>query len=1182
MIIKRLELQGFKTFPERTKVVFHPGITAIIGPNGTGKSNIVESIQWVLGGQRVKTVRGEKADDAIFTGNTKRPAMGMADVTLVLQGDGEEMQINHRVFRTGESEYRLGGKTVRLKDIQDELWKKSISENKYFVIEQGAIGSFVTSKPTEKRALIEEAAGTAFYKDKKRQAENKLEDSQQNLVRLEDIIAEVAKAKNSLARQAGAAERYRKLRERIRELTALHFRRRSEQLLAGQQEVQAQYDALLAAERELAARLATEEKDVNTKRKEAWDLEQAMKQGQEALYALKSQIARFEAEREREAKRIEYFEERRAKASADTDELLAGLLILERDLIQAQSDLSSQTEVLARKEREAADLEAAHRETEAATAPWAKKVEAARSEYLQKFAEVTAAKNEGAKLEKELEIIRRQEERLSQKREETRRRIEEKDKEIAALEERCSATEREADGQDKALCELRARHLELLTSIEILQETIRGLKDKRDEDAYHLQALRKLEEKERAAEPLYDAEGAIGFFTDLLESDPSDAPLIDVFWKDEARATIISADKLLSNLAGRELRGNFLLVPEIPVEHAPEALRGEPGVVGALAARLRPKPALAGRMPRLHDAIIVREIRDAVPLWLRHPDLNFVSLQGDVLFSSGLLKLGSRKEGLFTLSQEIRDLERRIGRRDEEIAPYASRLEDSLGEKQQLEAEIEAGQARLAEFRKAALQIEKDLALGLAEKDNLANDLALSAHELEVLGLDRTGFTAKGDSHAQAVRGLEEEAQALLARSENEEEDFSRHREKSNREANLFLELRGTIDVIRERIANLDALHRSLSQRKDAAGAKINALQDEIRASEAEEARLREIVLQAGDKAVALEVERGRRDAENAETEERLALVRKDAGRAEEALGGLRDEYERKKDERMTWEVRKAELDRDLVNLEETCWQELKKTIQEVKAETPPSATTGLSEPSATTGSEPGGESGEPVDFEVELEDAREKLLRYGAVNLMAEEEYASQKERYDFLMQQKTDLTSSISQTREAIFKIDDESRNRFMTALGEVNTYFQDLFQTLFKGGSAEVKLLDEANPLESGVEVIAQPPGKKVQNMGLLSGGEKSLTSLAFLFALFRYKPTPFCILDEVDAALDEANLARFLDLMRTIKTETQFIIITHNYKTMEVADYIYGTTMEEPNCTRVFSMKLERKAGPEKRD
>jgi chromosome segregation protein len=262
----------------------------------------------------------------------------------------------------------------------------------------------------------------------------------------------------------------------------------------------------------------------------------------------------------------------------------------------------------------------------------------------------------------------------------------------------------------------------------------------------------------------------------------------------------------------------------------------------------------------------------------------------------------------------------------------------------------------------------------------------------------------------------------------------------------------------------------------------------------------------------------------------------------------------------MTWEIKKAETDRDLVNLEEACWQELKKTLQEVKAETP-------------------AEEPESGDVEAELEEAKDKLSKYGAVNLMAEEEYAAQKERYEFLVQQKKDLTESIAQTKEAILKIDEESRQRFLLALGEVNTHFQDLFAALFKGGTAEVKLLDETNPLESGVDVIAQPPGKKVQNMGLLSGGEKSLTSLAFLFALFRYKPTPFCILDEVDAALDEVNLARFLDLMRTIKADTQFIIITHNYKTMEVADYIYGTTMEEPNVTKIFSMKLEKKGEAE---
>ena len=1170
MIIKRLELQGFKTFPERTKVIFHPGITAIIGPNGTGKSNIVESMQWVLGGQRVKTVRGEKADDAIFTGNTKKPAMGMADVTLVLQGEGEEMQINHRVFRTGESEYRLGGKIVRLKDIQDELWKKSISENKYFVIEQGAIGTFVTSKPNEKRALIEEAAGTAFYKDKKRQAENKLEDSSQNLVRLEDIVAEVSRAKNSLARQAGAAERYRKLRERIRELTAVHFRRRSEQLLAGQQEVQTRYEELFAAERELLAAVGHEEKDVSLRRKEAWELEQALKQGQETLYAQKSQIARLEAERDRESKRIEYFGERRTKAAADTDEFLAELLVLERDLIQAREDLSVQIEAHTRKEQDAADLEAARRETEAATAPWARKVEAAREDYLQKFAEVTAAKNEGAKLEKEIEIIRRQEERLGQRRTETQRRLGDKETEIAALEERRAATEREAAARENGLHDLQTRRLELTAQLEVLHETMRGLKEKRDEDACHLQALRKLEEKERSSEPLYDAEGALGFFTDLLESDPADAPLIDVFWKEEARALVISTDELLRNLTGREIRGNFLLLAELPAERMPEELRLAPGVVGGLAARLRPNAKLAGRMPRLQDAVIVDRIQAAIPLWLRHPSRNFVSLQGDVLFSSGLLKLGSRKEGIFTLSQEIRELERRIGSRDEDIVPFAARLEEGLRDKRRLEADAAAGASFLAEGRKAAFQIERDLALAQSDKDNLTNDLALSAHELEMLGFDQSGFTARGDSHAQAVRGLEEEAQALRARAENEEAEFSRHRERSVREANLVLELRGALDVIRERIGNLQALDRGLAQRREASAAKINVLQDEIRTAEAEEARLRELVVELGDKSVGLEGDRSRQEAALAGNEDRLEIVQKDAARAEDGLSALRESYERKKDERMTWEVRKAENDRDLVNLEETCWQELKKTIQEVKAETP------ASEP------RPEAETGETVDFEVELEEAREKLLRFGAVNLMAEEEYAAQKERYDFLMQQKADLTSSISQTREAIFKIDEESRTRFLTALGEVNTYFQDLFQRLFKGGTAEVKLLDDGNPLESGVEIIAQPPGKKVQNMGLLSGGEKSLTSLAFLFALFRYKPTPFCILDEVDAALDEANLARFLDLMRTIKSETQFIIITHNYKTMEVADYIYGTTMEEPNCTRIFSMKLEKKGASEKAD
>jgi len=1161
MIIKRLELQGFKTFPERTKLVFNPGITIIIGPNGTGKSNIVEAIQWVLGGQRVKTVRGEKTEDAIFNGTLNRAAMGMADVTLVLQNSEEEMQINHRVFRSGESEYRLGGKTVRLRDIQDELWKKAISENKYFVIEQGAIGTFVTSKPTEKRALIEEAAGTAYYKDKKRLAENKLADSEQNLVRLEDIIAEVAKARNSLARQAGAAERYRALREEVRALTAGHFRFREEQLLAGQRDLQAKHEESLAAERESADRLADAEKSVQTLRREAWDLERSLKDGRENLFSLRSQVARAESEREREIRRTEFFEEKRRKAAADTDELLAELLQIERGLVQAEEDLETGRSARVQAEAEAGDLERAQAEAGAAVEPWVRRVAELRAELVGKFADLTEARNEGARLEKEIELIRRQEAKARDRKAGTESRIGEKEREAEDLGGREARLRADIAGKQEALARMEEILAGTRAAIETAQAGLASLREKRDEDAYHLQALRKFEEKERGSEPLFDVEGALGPFTDLLESDPDDAPLVDVFWKDETRATLIEAAELLRNLDAREIRGRFLLLPERAKDRPAPPEINHPDVIGMLRGRLRPNPRLAGRLPELEDALIVRDIRTAIRLWLDHPALSFVSLTGDVLTSSGLLMLGRREEGLFTLAQEIKELERKLARHDEGLRPAAAALEELKLRRGGLEETIGSESLALGELRRRLVEAEKILALVQADRANLADDLALAGHELEVLSMDRTGFDRRAEEHARGLALLEEEERSLRTRLETEERELELHQERANREAKRLVELRGTIGIWAEKTANAEALIAALGRRKESVAAKTSALQDEARLAAEEKGRTAELIEELGGRAGALEAQIGAQESALAGGESRLEEIRKSLDAAEANLTGQRTVHEGRKDARMGWEIRKAEIDRDLVNLEETCWQELKKTLQEVKAEPLP-------------------ESEEEGDLEARLEEAKDKLQKYGAVNLMAEDEYREQKQRHEFLVQQRKDLTESISQTKEAIVMIDEESRTRFLTALAEINTYFQDLFTALFKGGSAEVKLTDEANPLESGVDVIAQPPGKKVQNMGLLSGGEKSLTSLAFLFALFKFKPTPFCILDEVDAALDEANLVRFLDLMRAIKSDTQFIIITHNYRTMEVADYIYGTTMEEPNVTKVFSMKLEKKPGEER--
>jgi len=344
--------------------------------------------------------------------------------------------------------------------------------------------------------------------------------------------------------------------------------------------------------------------------------------------------------------------------------------------------------------------------------------------------------------------------------------------------------------------------------------------------------------------------------------------------------------------------------------------------------------------------------------------------------------------------------------------------------------------------------------------------------------------------------------------------------------------------------------------RKRAISGKKSSLSDEIKNADQEKAGLKENILKISHAiSTAIADKKEKEDVLHID-KTKLNEMQQELKTEEVKIDGSRTQSEKQKEERQAWEIKKAEMDRDLVNLEESCWQELKKTLDEVKSDVPL-------------------EDVQEEDVERSLQEANEKLQKLSSVNLMAEEEYLIQKERHDFLTQEKEDLHKSIDATREAIKKIDQESRTQFLHALEEVNKNFQDVFSLLFEGGNSEVKLSDPNNPLESGVEIVAQPPGKRVQSLSLLSGGEKTLTSLAFFFALFRYKPAPFCILDEVDAALDETNLGRFLNLMKKIKDQTQFIIITHNFKTMEVADFIYGTTMAEPSITSLYSVKLDPK-------
>ncbi len=1224
MIIKKLELQGFKSFAERTKIVFHPGITAIVGPNGTGKSNLVDAMLWSLGGRRQKVVRGDRTDEVIFSGNAKRPALSMADAVLTLAGDDQELVVSHRAFRSGENEYRMNGKTVRLKDIQDELWKHGIGEKEYFVIEQGSIGDFVTSKPNEKRLFIEEAAGTAYYKDKKRQAQSKLDSTEQNLIRLEDIIIEVEKAKNSLQRQAQASNRYRRLRERVRELTSNHYQRKLVVLERSQQEASALYEESLRRENDATARLRNEEKDATARRNDLWSLEKALKNSQEKLFGLKTQAARIESDIERESKRVEFFEEKKKRAEADRDELLEDVLYLTREIEELKARHGGFDESLTASRGEVtaseADLAGAREARQAA----GQEIERLRGEYLQALQALTEAKNEGAKTDKELELLIRQEEKLAAQLGEQAAFLLDNADRTAALEGDIS----ERRGFRQTLVS-RAEDIKIAlgagrSAVEEARLRLEALRARRDESAYQLQALRKIDEKGREASPADDVPGGLGILADLIRTSPENALLFDTFWRDGARSQVVPAEEFLRGLP-QGLRGNYLLVPAAARPVIPSEVLDRPGVIGQLRSLVEPDERLKNHMAGLEDAVIVKDAAEAITVWIEHPGLNFLTPSGDLLLSSGLLKLGEKAEGAVALASEMRKLEAEVRRSEADALPIAAEIEEKAKTVEALEAELTAIREELDRTERILQDREREHRYGLGDGEKIRTTQTILGRELEILRGDkaRLGEALQRTGDALALR--ESEARSLREAIESKEQAHAAIISEVAAQERRFFETKSGLDLVQEKMNGLSEQIRAAEKRKEAAASKIQLLEADALRSAEDKAHLREEIAALREKAGSLAEERVAAETGLEATEGELEKVREVLEGFETIVRKSREEEEAAKNERVRHEIRKAEVERDLVNLDEMCWQELKKTLTELRAEAraaeagtvpPPAAeepetedlgedeteetgaareTPGEAAGESAAPAEAGGEAAEapkprrtskkwrPLaemtdeDVEKELEESRETINRFKAVNLMAEEEFAEQKKRFEFLTQQRQDLRDSITSTEEAIRKIDEESKDQFLKALEQVNKNFGELFTSLFKGGNAEVKLLEPDNPLESGVEIVAQPPGKRVQSLSLLSGGEKSLTSLAFLFALFRYRPSPFCFLDEVDAALDDVNLARFLDLLKTIKHQTQFILITHNYKTMEVADYIYGTTMAEPNMTRLLSVKLERKGG-----
>ena len=1156
MIIKKLELQGFKSFPEKTKISFHPGITVIVGPNGTGKSNIVDALMWVLGGKRLKSFRGERGMEMIFNGSQKNAPMSMADVTLSLEDETDQLKINHRYFRSGESEYRLDGKIVRLKDIQEILWKKSIGEKDYYVIEQGAIGGFLSSKPLEKRALLEEAAGTAYYKDKKRQAQNKLENSEQNLTRLEDIIAEVSKAKNSLKRQANAAIRYRNLREKIRLLTAFHFRKKIHQLEQNQEETLSGYNKSLNRENRMSLKLKEEESELAVTRKDVWELEKTIKDSRENLYKIKTQIAKAESEKDKESRRSDFFADKKKGAQSGREELDRELESIHREREEAKSQQKKLKKNLEKLKKDLQKAENDNFTVQTDLEAGQKKMETLRNEHLQHLAEFTEIKNDRAKTEKEFELVSRQREKLRSQLAEERELLTEKKEIFRQKSSEFAQTQSLFDTKSEELERIRSESEDCQAAILKMQETKTGLTSKKEKILHQLHALEKIEETERASAAHAGMEGTLGILADLIDAEEARAPLIDLFWKDETKASLHDAERFLETLSQEGIKGNFLLLHPQDKNASLPKLQDDPRVLGFLKSHIRPSPKIKTKLSRLDDAAIVKDTRSAVELWLDHPEINYVTTSGNVLHSSGFLKAGDRKEGLVTLKREKAKLNQKAVELEKEIHSRTAQTEEKSTFKAKLDQKIRHLSFQIEDMAKKMADTEKENLVESADLTKWETNISLMEKELALLEEDKAQIQKRLASIEANTKLTQDKEEGRKKAIRTQETALAALQEAWENGRHKFFELKSQADLMSEKINNLDAQIQGLELREKSIKVKTEYLGSEIRKSEEEKQRIKNNIRHFAEEIEKLAKKLKDKENRLTQDETRFQKLQEEQEELESRVEKTREEWESRKEERVKWEIKKAERERDLVNLEESCWQEIKKTLREVKKEIPI-------------------EEIPDEDIERKLTKAREQLQAFKAVNLMAEEEYDIHKKRYDFLIKEREDLQESIASTREAIKKIDQESKTQFLKAITEVNKNFKEIFGLLFEGGHAEVKLTDPHQILDSGVEIVAQPPGKRVQSLALLSGGERALTSLAFFFALFRYKPTPFCMLDEVDAALDEVNLGRFLSLMKKVKESTQFILITHNFKTMEVADYIYGTTMAEPNITSIYSMKMEDK-------
>ncbi len=1294
--LKKLQILGFKSFCDRTELRFPgDGVAAIIGPNGCGKSNIADSIAWVLGEQSAKTLRGSRMEDVIFAGTRDRKAQGMAEVSLTLidpteydgpvavdeieldirdemprpinedwdeassrseseaeaeaylaevqPGQREEIEVHvpagtaassaesteedvpeqvqsipavavapvsvahtsepsvvlkirrrkfqqkfhrgeivvtRRLFRSGDSEYLLNGKLCRLRDVHELFMGTGLGPESYAIIEQGRIGQILSSRPTDRRAILEEAAGVTRFKTKKRLAEARLEDARTNLNRVNDIFEEVTKQMNSLKRQSAKAERYGRLRDEMRGKLRVVLASRFAELEAQRTELQQQIQALGAAIEEQTHQVAALDGEHAERSQRGYDVAEEVKQSRERIGTIAREVDRAQSQQRFNTERAEELGKRAEAAENEKVGTAARLIELEQEVAENRGVLESATTELAAAQQQfsAAQQEAA--QASGALSQLERQQQDQQRDVMGSINEASNLRNQITQIEERAAALERDAQRILA--------------EIAAAEAQIAmfggqrgqqALDFESAGQkvNRLIAEIGETRATLtgkrneetagkqrLDSLRSEYATFLGRKSSLEsviaEHGYSTESVRRLFQSGQMQGGLAPA----GVLADFLEVDAAHEHVVEDFLRDELNYIVVkswdAANEGLRLLrTGVDGRATFLVHPNDSQAKfsfaADDSVQRNPSPANATPLKDCVKVldgfgrSLEVILPKLRDGYLVPDPIAARVLALENPGSYFLADSGECFHNVTVTGGRQRSEGPLSLKRELREVNRQIADvevalRDEESG--VMRLGREIAE---LSALLQQREGERMDAEKLAMTSGHALKQLDAEMARIRERQELSQREVSRIEATRNDQLQMLEGRRSALATADERRNALEGNMATSQADLITLRERRDTAAQAVASQGASVATLQERHRSAAAQLGRIEALAQETTARAFALEQQIDSARAEKAQRLNDNEQIALRIVELEAEGEAAQSRELALQTEATSLRARLAEIEDLLKQQRAQLDQARDHRGELAASAAKLDSDAQHMAETCLAEL--TIERDVL---------MAEPLARLAGD-----------ELAAEDAAYRQLRtqldnMGPVNMMALEEYNEAAERHSFLETQRKDLIDAIENTVATIKEIDLISREKFKEAFDKVNENFQVTFRKLFGGGQAYMKLTDEENASESGIDIVASPPGKRSQNVLLLSGGEKALTALALLVGIFQYQPSPFCILDEVDAPLDEANVGRFNQLVQEMSLKTQFILITHSKKTMSSAPVLYGVTMQEPGVSKLVSVRF----------